>query len=185
MNLSPKNKDSNPNISLSTDKPHKTQPNLDTGTPEHPAASPQNVRVNLSPKAKDSNLNISSNIDKPDQAQPNIVLPSPGSEDRSIGAELVHAIIEKHNPELQPKDGNVIKNKDQDHRPGTTKKDEIRLIMNRQPSIALKCLTSTEIESAMKPSKKKVIKIRKAEGVYPSARTVSKYMFRFSKYGIK
>ena len=103
----------------------------------------------------------------------------------SIGAELVHAIIEKHGPELPPKDGNVIMIKDQDLRPGTTKRDEIRLIMNHQPAIALRCLTSAEIESATKPSKKKVIKIRKAGGVYPSARTASKYMFRLSKYGIK
>ena len=134
---------------------------------------------------KDFNLNISSSSDKPDEAQSNIVLLTPGSEDRSIGAELVHVIIEKHGPELPPKDGNVISNKDQDHRPGTTKKDEIRLIMNHQPSITLRCLISAEIENATKPSKKKVIKIRKAEGVYPSARTASKYMFRLSKYGIK
>ena len=190
VNLSPKDKDSNPNISLSSDKPYKTWPNLDTGTPEHPAASSQNEHVNLSPKVKDSNpkdsnLNISSNTDKPDKAQPNIVFPSPGSEDRSIGAELVCAIIEKHGPELPPKDGNIIMNKDQDCRPGTTTKDEIRPIMNHQPLITLRCLTSAEIESATKPSKKKVIKIRKAEGVYPSARTASKYMFGLSKYGIK
>ena len=113
------------------------------------------------------------------------MLSTPGSEDRSIGAKLVHVIIEKHGPELPPKDGNVISNKDQDCRPGTTKKDEIRLIMNHQPSITLRHLTSAEIESATKPSKKKVIKIRKAEGVYPSARTASKYIFGLSKYSIK
>ena len=146
--------------------------------------------INLSPKDQDSNpkdfnLNVSSNSDKPDETQPNIVLSTPGSEDRSIGAKLVRVIIEKHAPELPPKDGNDISHKDQDRRPGTTKKDEIRLIMNRQLSITLRCLTSAEIESATKPSKKKVIKIRKAEGVYPSARMASKYMFRLSKYGIK
>ena len=168
----------------------------DKGTPVHPAASSQSLDLNLSPKdqgtnPKDLNLDISSSSDKSDEAQPdeaqlNIVLSTPGSEDRSIGAELMHVIIEKHGPELPPKDGNIISNKNQDRRPGTTKKDEIRLIMNCQPSIALKCLTSVEIENATKPSsKKKVIKTIKAEGVYPSARTASKYMFRLSKYGIK
>ena len=87
----------------------------DKGTPIHPAASSQNVHVNLLPKdqdfnPKDFNLNISSSSDKPDEAQPNIVLSTPRSEDRSIGAELVHAIIEKHGPELPPKDGNIISN---------------------------------------------------------------------------
>ena len=113
------------------------------------------------------------------------MLPSPESEDKSISAELVHAIIVKHGPELPAKDGNVHNNKDQYHRPGTTKNDEIKRIMNNQPTIALRCLTSTGIEGATKPSMKKVTKIRKAEGVYPSARTASKYMFRLSKYGIK
>ena len=164
----------------------------DKGTPAHPAASSQSLDLNLSSKEhdtnpKDLNLNISSSSNKSDEAQrdeaqPNIVLSTPGSEDRSIGAELVHVIIEKHGLELPPKDGNVISNKNQDCRPGTTKKDEIRLIMNRQPSIILRRLTSAKIENATKPSKKKLIKTIKAEGVYPSARTASKYMFRLSKY---
>ena len=167
----------------------------DKGTSVHPTASSQSIDINLLPKdqdtnPKDLNLNISSSGDKPDEAQPdeaqpNIVLSTLGSEDRSIGAELVRVIIEKHGPELPPKDGNVISNKIQDRRPGTTKWDEIRLIMNRQPSIALRCPTSAEIENATKPSKKKVIKTIKAEGVYPRARTASKYMFRLSKYSIK
>ena len=92
--------------------------------------------MNLPPKDKDPNPNISLTTDKTDKAQPNLVLLSPESEDKSISAELVHAIIEKHGPKLPAKDGNVINNKDQDCRPDTTKKDKIKCIMNNQPSIA-------------------------------------------------
>ena len=99
---------------------------LGMDTPEHSASSSQNVHVNLPLKDKDSNPNIISTTDKPDKAQPNLVLPSPGSEDKSISVELVCAIIEKHGLEFPAKDGNIIKNKDQDRRPGTIKKDELR-----------------------------------------------------------
>ena len=167
----------------------------DNGTPAHPAARSQSLDLNLSSKdhdtnPKDLNLNISSSSNKLDEAQRdeaqlNIVLLTPGSEDKSIGAELVCVIIEKHGLELPPKDGSINSNKNQDRRPGTTKKDEIRFIMNCQPSIALRCLTTAEIKNATKPSKKKLIKTIKAEGVYPSTRTASKYMLRLSKYGIK
>ena len=57
--------------------------------------------------------------------------------------------------------------------------------MNNQPTIAIKWLTNTEIEHASKPTMKKVIKVRKAVGIYPSASTASKYKFRLSQYGIK
>ena len=150
---------------------------------DHAVPCSQNARVNLPPKHKDPN--ISSTTDKTDNAQPNLVLPSPESEDKSISAELVRAIIVKHGPEFPAKDGKVNNTKDQDRRPGTTKNDEIKCIMNNQPTITLRRLTSAEIEGATKPSTKKVTKIRKAEGIYPGARTASKYMFRLSQYGIK
>ena len=90
----------------------------------------------------------------------------------------MRAIIVKHGPELPAKHGKVNITKDQDRRPGTTKDDEIKCIMNNQLTIALRCLTSAEIKGATKPSMKKVTKVRKAVGTYPSARAASKYMFR-------
>ena len=80
-------------------------PNIDAGTPEHVVPCSQNAHVKLPPKDKDPN--ISSTTDKTDNAQPNLVLPSPESEDKSISAELVCAIIVKHGPELPAKHGKV------------------------------------------------------------------------------
>ena len=71
--------------------------NIDTGIPEHVVPCSQNAHVKLLPKVKDPNINLST--DKTDRAQPNLVLPPPESEDESISAELVHAIIVKHGPE--------------------------------------------------------------------------------------
>ena len=123
--------------------------------------------------------------DKTDKAQLNVVLPSPESEDKSIGAELVSAIIVKHGPELPAKHGKVNITKDWDHRAGTTDEEEIRCILDNQPITSLKRLTSTEIECASKPSMKKLIRAKKAVGIYPNASTASKFKFKLSQYGIK
>ena len=75
------------------------------GTPEHAVPCSQNAHVKLLPKDKDPNISLTTN--KTDNAQPNLVLPSPESEDKSISAELVHAIIVKHGLELPAKHGKV------------------------------------------------------------------------------
>ena len=51
--------------------------------------------------------------------------------------------------------------------------------MYNQPTIALKRITSSEIECASKPPMKKVTKAKKAVGIYPNASTASKYKSDF------
>ena len=113
------------------------------------------------------------------------MLLSPESEDKSIGAELVRAIIVKHGPELSAKHGKVNTAKDHDRRAGTTKEDKIKCIIDNQPTLILNRLTSAEVKCASKPPMEKVIKAKKAVGIYPNASTASKYKFKLSQYGIK
>ena len=161
--------------------------NMDYGTPVHVVPCSQKAHVKLLPKARDpvNVTDIDLSTDKTDKAQLNLVLLSPESQDESIGAELVHAIIVKHGPELSAKHGKVNIAKDRDRRADTTKEDEIKHIIDNQPTIALKRLTCAEIERASKPSMKKVIKAKKAVEIYPNASTASKYKFKLSQYGIK
>ena len=162
-------------------------PNIDMGTPVHIEPCSQKAHLKLSPKAWDpvNVTDIDTSTDKTEKAQLNLVLPSPESEDESIGAELVHAIIVKHGPELSAKHGKVNTDKDHDGRAGTTKEDKIKHIIDNQPTLILKRLTSTEVKRTSKPPMKKVIKAKKAVGIYPNASTASKYKFKLSQYGIK
>ena len=139
--------------------------------------------MKLPPKAQNpvNVTDVDSSTDKTDKAQLNLVLPSPESEDKSIGAELVHATIVKHGPELPAKHGKINIAKDQDRRAGTTKEEEIRCIIDNQPIIGLKRLTSAEIEHASKPPMKKLIRAKKAVEIYPNASTASKFKFKLSQ----
>ena len=62
--------------------------NIDKGAPVHIVPSTQKAHVKLSPKAQNpvKVTDVDSSTDKTDKAQLNLVLPSPESEDKSIGA---------------------------------------------------------------------------------------------------
>ena len=107
------------------------------------------------------------------------------SEDKSTGAELVDAIIINMDPNCLQNMAKSTSLKDRDCRAGTTKDEEIRCIIHNQPIIGLKRLTSAEIEHASKPPMQKLIRAKKAVGIYPNASTASKFKFKLSQYGIK